>query len=132
MIERGELPRELVGVGVGGRARDREAEVVGDLRHRGNDELRVARRRLNRLLDGRLAVVAVHVVDPAHVGEEDRVEAAAFGSPGDLGPVLAVGVLRRSVARVRPRPGRDVLDRGHGEEVEMQMVGHRTRYAIRG
>ena len=106
MVERRHAARERIGMFVGQRERDAEAEMLGHRSHRGHEQQRVVARYLHRVPERRVRRARVDVVHPQHVGDEETVEQAAF-------PIAARGrsssrAVRYSVERSRgwvQRPG---------------------------
>ena len=112
---------------------DPEAEVLGDRRHRRDDEQRVVRGDLQPLADGRLGAPAEDVVRPHDIREEHAVEAAVLEQPRELEPVGDVLEAVPVVAGQRPQPVGDVAHRVHLEQVEdeLLLLGHGSPFRPR-
>ena len=81
-------------------------------------------------VQGCLAVVAVHVVDPDHVGQEERIEFAPLQQPGQLHPGVEVGVAVHLVVVPHPQSGRLMDDTVHVEGVEVDTFVHRRVLSV--
>ena len=124
VIERRHPPRKRIGRLEGEVGSDAEAEMPGHRGHRGDQQQRLIRRRLRRVFERSIRAVAVDVVDPEHVGEEQAVEAAALQRPRQVEPVGQAVIFGGAVARMGPQPRRLVRHAVHGEGVEPDFLGH--------
>ena len=102
---------------------DAEAQVRGGRGHRQGQQHRVVDRHLHATAQRRVGI-AVDIVDPNHVGQEQAVEQRGFQRAGQLGPVVDVEVAGRLAIRVAPQPLLDVADSVHVEGVEQDIAGH--------
>ncbi len=109
----------------------------GDLRHRRDYQNRIVERHLDAIPERGVDVAAIDVVDPEHVGDEQAVEAAALKDLRQPAPVLQVGVVDGTIARMSPKARRLMDHAVHVERVETNLFGHMslpwlallTRYA---
>ena len=124
MIQGAHAAGEGVGVFVGQGAGDAETEVPGHVGHGGNDHQRVVHRHLHGVFQRGGGRSAVDIVNPQHVGQEDRVELAALQRAGEVHPVVQRVVAVRPVARVGPQAGRLVADAVHVEGVQADLLRH--------
>ena len=107
------------------RAGKGKAEMLGRIGHGRNQHHGIVDRDLGRLAQGRLAVVAVHVVDPDHVGQKQRIEFAPLQQLGQINPGVEVGVAVHLVVGMHPQSGRLMDDTVHMEGVEVDTFVHR-------
>ncbi|MEY9549382.1 hypothetical protein ABIF67_003447 [Bradyrhizobium japonicum] len=105
MVERRHPPRERVGRFEGQVTGDTEAEIFRHRRHRREQQQRLVRRRLRCIAQGRVRAVAIDVIDPEHVRQEQPVETAAFQRPGEIDPVGQAVIFGGAIARMGPQPG---------------------------
>ena len=101
----------------------------GDHGHRRNDHQRIVDRHLHRVLQRGARRALVDVVNPQHVGEENRVELAALQRARQVGPVFQRIVGIRPIARMRPQAGRLMADAVHVERVQADLFRHRVQDA---
>jgi hypothetical protein len=99
MVERGEAPREEIGLLIGRRRRGEEADMLGVLRDRRQQGQRLEGRGPARSAGGGEEVRVVHVAHGIAIREEEHVELAALGGLGDPDRVVEVH------GRVRPGLG---------------------------
>jgi hypothetical protein len=102
MIERAETAGERIGWLVAERAGDAESEVFRRLRHDRYEAERVVQRHLQAVAQRGVSRAAIDVIDSDHVREEHAIEEAALEQPGELDPMLRLGIAVRLVARVTP------------------------------
>jgi hypothetical protein len=84
VIERIEETRDVKGMVVGRRHRQRKADVGGRFRHQGNHRRHVMARPLGAVAHVRVMTAAEIFRRPAGVAEEQHVHDAALRDPGDL------------------------------------------------
>ncbi len=124
MVEGRQAPGEGIRVLERQRSREAEAQVLGDHGH-GRDQLqRIVDRHLGGLANRRITVALIDVVDTQDIGDEQAIELAALENPGQIGPVLQVLVLPRTIARVSPEAGRLVPHTVHVKGIEANFTGH--------
>lgn len=82
VVERGHAPGERIGVFVGERESDAEAQVLGNPGHGWYQQQRVVDRYLHATAQGGFGAALVDVVDAQHIGDEQGVEQAAFEQAG--------------------------------------------------
>jgi hypothetical protein len=118
VIERGELPREVEGLGIG-RGGRREADPARRYRERRKrgDGLEPAARRLRHVLAERELV-----------GEENRIEQRRLRTAREVLVVADVGECERRGRRMAPR--RLMVSAAVDEQVEMQLPFHGCHPAL--
>src|SRR6476660_9185821 len=124
MVERRHPACERVGRLERERAGHAEAEMPGDLRHRRDYQDRIIERYLDAIPERGVDVATIDVVHPEHVGDEQAVEAAALKDLRELAPVLQVGVVDGTIARMSPKACRLMHHAVHVERVETNLFGH--------
>ena len=124
VIERRHAAGEGIGRLVGQVAGDAEAEMLRGIGHGRHQQQRVVHRDLHRVADRGVRRVMEHVVDAEDVGQEQTVEQPAFQCLRQRHPMVEIGVMHRTVARMRPHPVLDVADAVHVERVEADLPGH--------
>ena len=122
MIQRRHPAREQIRRLIGEVAGHAEAEMRGGMRHRGHQRHRIQQRDLHAGAQRRVRGALQHVVNAQNVGEEQAVEQPALQRAGQRHPMIERGIVRRSVARVRPHAVLDVTDTGHIEGVEADLL----------
>jgi hypothetical protein len=124
MIERRQAAGEQIRCLIGSVRRDTEANVSGHCSHDRHDKQRVVDGDLHRVPDRSRRRPAIDIVNADDVGQENRVEQAALGCPGQMLPVFDIGVTRRLIARMRLHAVLDVADAVHVEGVEPDFLRH--------
>ncbi|MGY3105970.1 hypothetical protein ACVWW7_002597 [Bradyrhizobium sp. LM6.9] len=103
MIQRRHPPRERIGRLEGKIAGDAEAEILRYRCHRREQQQRFIRRRLRCIAQGCVRAVAIDVVDPEYVSQEQAIEAAALQRFGEIDPVGQAVIFGSAVARMGPQ-----------------------------
>ena len=124
MVERRYEPRERERMVLQRRTGEAEPEMLRGMGHGRNEQHRIVDRHLRSRLHRGVPIAAEHVVHSEHVGQEDRVELAAFQQLGEFDPAAEVGVVGHVVVVAHPQARRLMDHAIHVEGVEVDAFLH--------
>src|SRR3981081_1746483 len=104
MIERRHPASKWIWVFVCQRAGNTETEVLCDLRHRRHKQQRLVYRDLCGLANRMFGTPLIDVIYSEHVRDKETAKLSWFEELRQIGPVFEIGVLKRTIARMRPKP----------------------------
>ena len=113
VIQRGKPPRHQRRAFPGQVARHAKAKVARSRRHGRHNQHGIEQRHLHGIANSRIAIPAMHIINPQHIRQKQPVKQPFFQKPREAHPVFKREILRRPITRMRPHALLDMANTGH-------------------